>query len=471
MHFMNPVPLMTLVELIRGHATSSESMTVATDLCTTLGKTPVEAADYPGFIANRVLMPMINEAIYAVMEGVGTPEAIDTVMKLGMNHPMGPLTLADFIGLDVCLAILNVLHEGLGDPKYRPCPLLRRMVAAGQLGRKSGQGFYQYLMEVEDGPDEAFVTHCYETLLGRPPDESGLGHYTARLRGGATRASLVETIKASHEYLDRLRRLAPAHSRIPRDVQLCELANPAKWHNPEWHAILRSLVTVPTDPSQMHRKAYEYAQTIFGLERLGKLSDTTRVLSVGAGHEVVLYWLANHAGHVIATDLYDGEWQSKFAKEGDPDVLRDPAAYAPFPYRKDRLTFLRMDGSRLGFRDETFDVAYSLSSIEHFGGVEGARRSVTDMARVLKPGGILALATEWCVRGQPGGEIFSADQVRHIIDHPRLQLVQPIDSRVWDRYDTEPVDLRVDRFQTPHMLLKHDDAIFTSVFVFLEKLS
>ena len=144
MHFMNPVPLMTLVELIRGQATSPESMQIATDLCKTLGKTPVEAADYPGFIANRILMPMINEAIYAVMEGVGTPEAIDTVMKLGMNHPMGPLTLADFIGLDVCLAILNVLHQGFGDPKFRPCPLLQRMVAAGHLGRKSGRGFYTY---------------------------------------------------------------------------------------------------------------------------------------------------------------------------------------------------------------------------------------------------------------------------------------------------------------------------------------
>jgi len=144
MHFMNPVPLMELVEMIRGQATSAESMTVASDLATQLGKRPVEAADYPGFIANRILMPMINEAIFAVMEGVGTPEAIDLVMKLGMNHPMGPLTLADFIGLDVCLAILAVLHDGLGDPKYRPCPLLRRMVAAGHLGRKSGRGFYVY---------------------------------------------------------------------------------------------------------------------------------------------------------------------------------------------------------------------------------------------------------------------------------------------------------------------------------------
>jgi len=144
MHFMNPVPLMALVETIRGQATSPEAMATATALCKTLGKIPVEAADYPGFIANRILMPMINEAIFTLMEGVGTPDAIDQVMKLGMNHPMGPLALADFIGLDVCLAILEVLHTGFGDPKYRACPLLRRMVAAGHLGRKSGKGFYTY---------------------------------------------------------------------------------------------------------------------------------------------------------------------------------------------------------------------------------------------------------------------------------------------------------------------------------------
>jgi 3-hydroxybutyryl-CoA dehydrogenase len=144
MHFMNPVPLMTLVELIRGQATTDEAMDQARALVTRLGKTGVEAADYPGFIANRILMPMINEAAFAVMEGVGTAEAIDTVMKLGMNHPMGPLTLADFIGLDVCVAILDVLHDGLGDPKYRACPLLRRMVAAGHLGRKTGRGFHAY---------------------------------------------------------------------------------------------------------------------------------------------------------------------------------------------------------------------------------------------------------------------------------------------------------------------------------------
>jgi 3-hydroxybutyryl-CoA dehydrogenase len=144
MHFFNPVPLMALVEVIRGLATADETFNTVMKLSKALGKTPVAVNDYPGFVSNRVLMPMINEAIYCVMEGVAEKEAIDNVMKLGMNHPMGPLALADFIGLDVCLHIMEVLHQQLGDDKYRPCPLLRKMVAAGRLGKKTGQGFYSY---------------------------------------------------------------------------------------------------------------------------------------------------------------------------------------------------------------------------------------------------------------------------------------------------------------------------------------
>jgi len=319
------------------------------------------------------------------------------------------------------------------------------------------------------GDHRTYVALCYQVLFDRDADAEGLAFYARRLDENAGRLSILQTFVRSPEFADRVERLNPALGRLPRDVQLCELANPAKWDNPDWHAILRSLAAVPTDQGSMHRKSYEFTQLLFGLERLGAIGENARVLSVGAGHECPLYWLANRVARVYATDLYDQAWQSAFGREGDSAVLSDASTFAPFEYRRDHLSFLRMDGSRLAFRDSTFDVVYSLSSIEHFGGLEGARRSVGDMARVLKPGGILALATEWCVRGQAGGEVFAPNDVRRIIDQPDLQLVQPIDDRVWDRYEVEPVDLQVNRFQTPHMLLKDGEAIFTSVMMFLRK--
>src|SRR6187402_2010384 len=158
-----------------------------------------------------------------------------------------------------------------------------------------------------------FVAECYQRLLGRPVDEDGLAHYAARLADGSlTRESLEEILRASDEYLERQKRLSPASARIPRDVQLCELANPAKWDNPDWHAIMRSLAAVPTDQGSMHRTTYEFTQLLFGLERLGALHDDARVLSVGAGHEPPLYWLANRSGRVYATDLYEQRWESAF---------------------------------------------------------------------------------------------------------------------------------------------------------------
>jgi 3-hydroxybutyryl-CoA dehydrogenase len=163
MHFMNPVPVMKLVEVIRGIATSDDTFELVRDLALGLEKTPVEVRDFPGFISNRILLPMINEAIYALYEGVASVEAIDTVMKLGMNHPMGPLTLADFIGLDTCLAIMNVLYDGFGDSKYRPCPLLKQYVAAGWLGKKSGRGFYDYTAPANGAPVAAPVRRAGAT--------------------------------------------------------------------------------------------------------------------------------------------------------------------------------------------------------------------------------------------------------------------------------------------------------------------
>jgi SAM-dependent methyltransferase len=319
------------------------------------------------------------------------------------------------------------------------------------------------------GDDVRFIELAFQMLLGRHVDPSGRASYLAHLGAGHPRLSVLRALIRSDEFKERYTRLCPQAGFIPRDVQLCELANPAKWANPDWLDLLRSLAVVPVDRPSMHRKAYEFTQLLFGLTRLGFVRDDVRVLSVGAGHEPVLYWLANRVGHVIATDMYGGVWQAEGAQEGDATVLSDASQFAPFPYRADRLVFLKMDGRFLAFADETFDVVYSLSSIEHFGGFAGARDSVVEMARVLKPGGLLALATEYSLSGPPHHEAFQPADVRALLTHPALSLVQPIDEGVWGRYEYKAIDLRVNPYQTPHMVVTDAGTVFTSVMAFLRK--
>lgn len=318
------------------------------------------------------------------------------------------------------------------------------------------------------GDHARFVELAYAFLLGRPADPNGRAHYVAALTGGDTRTSILRSLILSGEFAARYRRVSPQGGVIPIDTQLCELANPAKWDNPEWMDLLRDL-GLPDHKLSMHRKNYEFTQLAYGLGALGLLHDAASVLSVGAGHEAVLFWLANRMGGVTAVDRYEGVWQNVQAREGDRGVLRNPRDYAPFPYREDRLTFRQMDALQLDFADGTFDAAYSLSSIEHFGGLAGASRAVDEMARVLKPGGILALATEYVLDGPPHEETFTPADFDALIARPGLTLVAPFDRTVYSRYRYAAVDLYGNPHQTPHMVVRFGDTVFTTAFVFLRK--
>ena len=318
------------------------------------------------------------------------------------------------------------------------------------------------------GDHDTFIRRSYETLLGRPADEPGLRHYVRALDAGDTRVSILRSLVLSDEFEQRYADIAPEGGIVPRDVQLCELANPAKWDNPEWVELLRSL-GLPDDKISMHRKSYEFAQLLFASRQLGVLREDASVISVGAGHERVLYWLANHVRHVLATDMYEGIWQAVQSQEGDAGVISRPQDYTPFPYRHDHLTFMKMDGRQLAFRDGTFDLAYSLSSIEHFGGMPGAVATIREMARVLKPGGVLALATEYVLSGPPHPETFQADEIHALLAAAGLPLAQPIDEAVYRRYAYRAVDLYKNPYQTPHMVVRMNATVFTTAFAVLQK--
>jgi SAM-dependent methyltransferase len=367
---------------------------------------------------------------------------------------------------------LELDDELRGDLNQNPGALLRGLFSSSEFDRlriawQEGRPAHADEAALERsllalGPADRFVTRAYDWILGRSADSAGTTHYAGRLAEGERRSNVVRALVLSDEF-DRRRRSVPA------DTQLCELANPAKWDNDEWLSILRSL-GLSDEKLLMHRKPYEFGQLIYGCRRLGVLRDDATVLSVGAGHELILYWLANHVRLTIATDMYEGVWQDVQGREGDPDVLQRPEHYAPFDYRREALAFLKMDGRQLAFKTGSFDIAYSLSSIEHFGGVAGAAATIREMGRVLKPGGILAIATEYVLSGPPHEETFQPSEIAELIRQPDLELVEPIDDRVYHRYRTTPVDLYRNPYQTPHMLVRFNDTVFTSVMIFLRKL-
>jgi SAM-dependent methyltransferase len=373
-----------------------------------------------------------------------------------LGRAASPLELADEQQGHLNSDQLTLLRGVLSSPEFRR---LRRAWQDGRETHANPDALEAALRNI--GPPAVFIRRAYESLLGRQPDEGGAQHYTTAIAAGERRTNIVRGLALSDEFERRW-------GSVPRDTQLCELANPAKWDNEEWLDLLRSL-GLSDDKLAMHRKPYEFTQLLYGCRRLGVLRDDASFLSVGAGHEHVLYWLANHVRRVVATDMYEGDWQDQRAREGDPAVLDNPDQYAPFPYRREHLEFLRMDGRSLKFADNSFDVTYSLSSIEHFGGLEGAAQTLREMARVLKPSGVLALATEYVISGPPCEETFQPAEVHSLIEQSGLALVEPIDELVYRRYTCEPVDLKRDPYQSPHMTVRLDDTVFTSVMLFLRK--
>ena len=385
--------------------------------------------------------------------------AIHDAHRLMLGRDATPQELASFAGGSV----QQVIDAVLGSAEFRPKQLAFLDPDAPAADDPGHEAALRQL-----GANALYVDRLYLWLIGRTPDESGRSHYVGALDRGDTRVSVLRSFVRSDEFDQRYVQTVPF---IPRDVQLCELANPAKWDNPDWMALLRDMHIPALEKWQMHRKAYEFGQLGFGLRRLGQLRDDAAVLSVGAGHEEILYWFANTVARIVGVDMYGRDWQDgSRGLEGDDSVVVDPSRYAPFAYRRDRLTLLKMDGRHLAFADGTFDAAYSLSSIEHFGGLDGAIAAVGEMGRVVRRGGIVAVATEYHLSGPPHPEVFTPAEVQALFDRPGLRLVEPIDDAVYRRYDFVPINLDRNPYQTPHMVVKIGDTVFTSVMEFLQKL-
>lgn len=339
--------------------------------------------------------------------------------------------------------------------------------------------------------DEDFIEVLYRVILDRKSDPDGKQHYLNMLAGGqADRREIVRGFVLSEEYQQNNLYKYPAHQVLfdyqevaspaafapyveeppYTEHQLCELVNPRRWLEKQWFDFLLDMRVIQPGLQQMHRKGFEWVQTVFGLHKLGLLNDDSRALGVGSGHEALVYYLANHLGEVVATDLYEGAWTSEGGREGDPSVLQDPERYAPFEYRKDHLKFMRMNGCELEFEDNSFDVAFSISSIEHFGGHDNSAKSMAEMGRVIRPGGVIAVATEMVINGKKDREFFRPeDLLEYVVAPTGCKLVQMPEFILPAHAVANPSKLPEEMMHTPHLVLTARSVVFTSVVLFLRK--
>lgn len=341
--------------------------------------------------------------------------------------------------------------------------------------------------------DKDFVEFAYLVILGRQADMEGAKHYLGKLANGEfTRKAVIEVLISSEEFKKLGTNVAfppellfgekvtvcDAAQFVPytqdppfQEARLCELANPDKWKLPEWMSLLKELTVIPAELDQMHRKGYEWTQTAYGLGKLGALGNT-RLLGVGTGHEPIIYWLANHASEVVATDLFDtaNGWSRANAREGDARMLTEPELFAPFPYQQGNLIVRRMDGCQLEFEDNSFDGVFSLSSIEHFGGMAQAARAMREIGRVLKPGGVAAVATEMTLNGVAWPEVFTADELREYVVAPSgLKLIQLPVFEIPRHALERPLLMPKERYATPHLALRDGKTVYTSIMLFFRK--
>ena len=338
--------------------------------------------------------------------------------------------------------------------------------------------------------DAEFVELAYQIVLDRQSDSQGAAFYVEKIsKGEISRRDFIQSLVYSNEFLKGHRQAAEweyfaqripvgsadkyaSHVKTPafKGGQLNEIVNPRKWLEPKWQELAQELQIVPTSIHAMHKKTFEWVQTIYGLTILDRLSKSHLALGVGSGHECIVYWLARHFQRVYATDLFQGAWTTQGGMEGDNAVLKDPDKYRPFDYPRERLRFLPMDGGLLAFKDDSFEVVFSLSSIEHFGGKEMSARAMREIGRVLKPGGVAVVATEYVLNGVEHPEFFNErDLLQYVVNPCKLELVQDICFEVPSFLLDKPLVFPDEKYRSPQLSLMDGEAIFTSIILFFEK--